>query len=77
MKKSFARLLLVSTLVLSCFCIFPAHAVEDAPPEVVPSEISTRAEEIGYAYRITEDGVKQYRIWSYTYGKWKTDWINC
>ena len=38
--------------------------------------ISTKAEKVRWYYR-NHKGIKQKRLWSITYGHWKTDWINC
>ena len=38
-------------------------------------ENTDRAEETEWHYRITDDGLFQKRLWSITYGYWKTDWI--
>lgn len=35
----------------------------------------TRAEETEWVFRETDDGLLQMRLWSITYGYWKTDWI--
>lgn len=36
----------------------------------------TRTEEFEWYYRMY-NGVQQKRLWSVTYGRWVTDWINC
>lgn len=36
--------------------------------------IQTRVEETDWFYR-NNNGVIEKRLWSYTYGKWLTDWI--
>lgn len=38
------------------------------------NQVSPLAEETGWYYRVV-DGVAQKRLWSYTEGKWLTDWI--
>lgn len=50
---------------------------DDAKPAFSPSAPcgSMRAEETQWVYRITDDGLLQMRLWSITYGYWKTDWI--
>ena len=35
----------------------------------------SRLEETKWYYRVTEGGLIQKRLWSITYGYWKTDWI--
>ena len=37
-------------------------------------QITTRAEQVRWYHRI-HNGVKQRRLWSITYGYWKTNWI--
>ena len=36
---------------------------------------SPNAEETEWVTRVTDDGLIQIRLWSITYGYWKTDWI--
>jgi len=43
--------------------------------ESAESDTSTRAEETIWYFRIV-NGIKQMRLWSLTYGKWLTDWID-
>lgn len=73
--------LLLSLLLLASLSV-PAFAeVENAPAaeEVVSvsadPENPTRLEETEWYFRITESGLIQKRLWSITYGYWKTDWI--
>ena len=40
------------------------------------TEIETKVERVEWRYR-TYNGVRQKRLWSITYGRWLTDWINC
>lgn len=40
------------------------------------AETVARAEVTEWRYRIY-NGVSQKRLWSVTYAKWLTDWINC
>ena len=47
---------------------------ENGAELIVPGE-QPRAEETQWYYRITDDGLFQKRLWSITYGYWKTDWI--
>lgn len=81
MKIRFTRMALAIILSLSFAAAVPAHAFGPvlSSPAVVEADsngVAPRAEEIGYVYR-THNGVKQYRIWSFTYGYWLTDWIDC
>jgi len=48
---------------------------EEAIQELVIEGDQNRAEETKWYYRITGDGLVQRRLWSITYGYWKTDWI--
>lgn len=43
--------------------------------ESAESDTSTRAEETIWYFRIV-NGIKQMRLWSLTYGKWLTPWID-
>ncbi|WP_143436007.1 hypothetical protein [Intestinibacillus massiliensis] len=55
----------------------PALAVQLAPRgQVVGTLKSARIEETEWKYRIV-NGVYQKRLWSITYGVWRTDWITC
>jgi len=64
-----------------CMCMYSPVTVfaESISSEVITQEtaqISLRAEQVKWYYR-NHDGVKQKRLWSVTYGYWKTKWINC
>lgn len=63
---------LMCTLILFSAGIAPAHAY--APPSG-GGDASVQAEEIRIYYRVTEDGVREMRIWSLTYGRWLTAWV--
>jgi len=72
MKKLFAFL-----LVLQMLCT-PAFAAEVTVPETVSTgteqtEVQPRAEQTKWYYRVN-NGVLEKRLWSLTYGYWKTDW---
>ena len=43
--------------------------------DIVDSGNNPRAEETKWYFRITDEGWVQQRLWSLTYGYWKTDWI--
>ncbi len=74
MKKKFLLLMLTFMLALTCIGPVPAFA----------TEISTQsndqpvvfATEYVYYHKIV-DGVKYYRIWNATYGRWETPWLPC
>lgn len=40
------------------------------------TSVNTKTQKVRWYYR-THNGRKQKRLWSITYGYWKTDWINC
>lgn len=61
------------TLIGSAFAFNVEATYVPSDPET--SAVEPRAEEVRWYYRIV-DGVKQMRLWSITYGKWLTDWIN-
>lgn len=78
--KRFISLLLTFIMCLS----FSSAAFADEPsPEnkaglfavSVDSIESTRAEETIWYFR-TINGIRQMRLWSITYRKWLTDWID-
>jgi len=74
MKKKLLRGALALVLLFNMVGGIPASAASE-PPESRET-ISLRAEQIEYVYRLV-DGKFQYRIWSYTYARWLTDWIDC
>ena len=73
---------LILALVLCLSVSAPAFAlVTDVPEDeaivaaaVKPGD-SPQAEETEWVTRTTGDGLIQVRLWSITYGYWKTDWI--
>lgn len=70
MKKVFVMLL---TLMI-CASAMPALAV--APSSEAPGiSQSPRAEVKEWKYR-NNNGVLQKRLWSVTYGRWLTDWMD-
>ncbi len=78
--KRFISLLLALIMCLSAS--FTAFADEFVPEEedgFVSTSVdyveSTRAEETIWYFR-TINGIRQMRLWSLTYGKWLTDWID-
>lgn len=75
--KRFIALFVALMLCLSISAgAFAAAAPEDNAPVVTgSSEEPTRAEETQWYTRTTPDGLIQMRLWSITYGYWKTDWI--
>ena len=78
--KKIVSLLLALVLCLSISAASFAYAAEasqeESPvPAAMTAEEPLRAEETQWVTRITEDGLIQARLWSITYGYWKTDWI--
>ena len=67
-----AALAVLCALTLLTSGIAPAHAY--APPS--GGTVEPQSEEIAICYR-TRDGVREMRLWSVTYGYWKTDWFPC
>ena len=77
MKRKLSRIfiaLLITLNVIGASSTFAADVKEIAVANK-SGDISTRAEETGWVYR-EYNGWYQKRLWSYTYGKWLTDWIN-
>ena len=77
-KKHFRRF---STIIVSIALLFAlslsVSAVAIVPEEITyetNSEVTPRAEELEWIYRIN-NGYYEKRLWSYTYGVWRTDWI--
>lgn len=75
------RIISLILALVMCFSLSAAAFAEstDAPEETTQELVidgdQTRAEETEWYYRITDDGLFQRRLWSITYGYWKTDWI--
>lgn len=77
MKKKFIAS--IGALLL-CFSLsspaFADHTTIEVPPVAeAASEIQPRAEETEWVVRIYNGRVEK-RLWSITYGKWLTDWID-
>lgn len=78
MKRIFSLILaLVICLSIStaAFAETQDFPEEEAGEELVIPGDQPQWEETEWYYRITEDGLVQRRLWSCTYGYWKTDWI--
>lgn len=69
---------MILTLALSLFIAFPALAAEVPAPISIenPGIVSPMAEQTQWYFRWNEDGQLQKRLWSLTYQKWLTDWID-
>lgn len=56
-----------------------AQAISPVTPSVLgdrsTATVEPRAEEFLYYYRV-RDGKLQIRVWSVTFGKWVTDWMD-
>jgi len=74
MKKVLASLLACMMLIVPMMVPVSAAQPPDGTTSDVPA-ISFRAEQTETYYRFVGDQL-QYRIWSLTYGYWKTDWKN-
>ena len=72
----FLMLLMLTSISVVAFADTSAEA--EGPANEISSIVSgdsTRAEETVWCFR-TYQGVFQMRLWSLTYGKWLTDWID-
>lgn len=67
-------LVLLVSLSVPAFADFANDLATDEPTAADSSD-PTRLEETEWYYRTTESGLFQKRLWSITYGYWKTDWI--
>lgn len=73
MKKTICLIVLIAMLLSISVTAFADYS--GFPVSGETTEENTRAEETEWHYRITDDGLLQMRLWSITYGYWKTDWI--
>jgi len=75
MKKLISGILaLLLCLSLSVPAFADNLSAEAQPDPVTSSEIQPHAEETEWIIRINNGWIEK-RLWSYTYGKWLTDWI--
>lgn len=74
MKK--IAVLLLSLSILFAVSAVPAMASE-VPPASVGQTVSPQTAENVWYERTLENGKKQKRLWSITYERWLTDWIDC
>lgn len=69
---------IISVFILCTMFSATAYAdfisTDSTPSLASESEVMPRAEETGWYYR-NNNGMIEKRLWSYTYGKWLTDWI--
>lgn len=76
MKKTIIALLLALVTVMSSASALAAEAVPPvSPTKVADNGVSPQAEETVWCARI-HNGRRQKRLWSITYGRWLTDWID-
>ncbi len=78
--KRLISLFLALTILLSVSSVALAECFEapdgsDVEIIAVESGESTRAEETIWYFRVL-NGIVQKRLWSLTYGRWLTDWID-
>lgn len=69
----------ILTTVIALLCAFSLFSTGVAPAmaATVPTgeaQVEPRAEEVRWYYR-NNNGVDEMRLWSLTYGYWKTAWI--
>ena len=70
-----ALIMFVSAPAVASAEILSAPDGSDIEIVAVQSGDSTRAEETLWYFRVV-NGILQMRLWSLTYGKWLTDWID-
>lgn len=76
MIKRLKIILLCTVLCISFVTPCWASTVQyPASAEIVLQEISVKSEVTKWYYR-KHEGIKQKRLWSITYGYWKTDWMS-
>ena len=73
MMKRVMASIFIAVSMCSFLCVHATAVKLQAEPTVTGEE---RAEQTKWYYR-THDGKLQKRLWSVTYGKWLTDWIDC
>ena len=74
MKKKIESILGAGFIVFN-LCAVSAFAYTAPPANTTNGGASTQAEETQWYFR-THNGVLQKRLWSFTQGKWLTDWID-
>lgn len=72
LKKLLAGMVLSMSLITVCVPTVPVRAATPGSG----SEITPNAEEKQWFFRV-HNGILQRRLWSITYRKWLTDWIDC
>lgn len=74
--KRLMVLALTLILTLSLFAA-PAMAAREIQAAGAQSAAPLAEEVTSWIYRHLENGQRQKRLWSVTYKRWLTDWINC
>lgn len=68
------------TIMICFLCYTPTFAIEPVTSQNFQLQDNdaplARAEQVRWYLR-TRNGINQKRLWSITYGYWKTNWINC
>lgn len=89
MKKMLSKLLVLFFALLCLGSAVPALAADVDMYHPVPiaeigegyivyTQDNARADEMSWVYRQhSVTGQWQKRLWSHTYGEWRTDWIDC
>ena len=74
MKKTFLTAIIIALLSFNVLPVCASGNVID--PTVASEEIVTPASEETVWYNRIYNGMLQKRLWSLTYQKWLTDWID-
>ena len=74
MKKRLLACML-ALVVVFLFAV-PALAAVQEPAQAIAGEVHIAGGEETQIYWRTMNGVLQFRVWSLTYGYWKTDWMD-
>lgn len=75
-QRLFLIFLIFALLLCSSAMAFESTMVSMADTDRGDEQIEQRAEQTEWVYRYY-NGKLQRRLWSITYGKWLTDWIDC
>lgn len=74
-KKNIAVICGVLLCITASMPAYAATGLNEGSSAVSITQITPRGEQTIWYYRVI-NGVNQKRLWSVTYGCWKTDWIN-
>ncbi len=73
--KRIISVLLAVMILSSLTAVFAYEPLDiETSPQGESGFTAMRAEETEWYYRFDDNGVIMRRLWSYTYGKWKTEW---